>query len=71
MWIDLLNPVWLIWLISMVASFALGNGYGQDKIRFKLRDMNLYKLVPDERDRGSVKDFEVYHSECGRTLEKL
>jgi len=35
---DWLDPVWLIWLVNMLAAFAIGNAYGQDKVRAQRRN---------------------------------
>jgi len=32
---DWYDPVFLIWLINVAATFALGNAYGQDKERLR------------------------------------
>ncbi len=33
-----LEPVFLIWLVNMLAAFAIGNAYGQDKVRLEMRN---------------------------------
>jgi hypothetical protein len=35
--IEWLNPAWLIWCVNMAAAFAIGNAYGQDKIRIQMK----------------------------------